>query len=276
MKRRTIVFQAIMACLILAYVIVVVPMTLNAERNDTFNNIEINIADTEHSSFLTKNDVSNLLGSLGTNIKTARRKDINTLHIENFLNNCNRIETARCRILNDGTLQINVIPIDPVARIFDKEGSVYVNAVGKRVPARPAYHVDVPVVTTTTRADSALVQKLLPILSAIKANPQANALVSSLRVDERGDVIIIPNVVGHVINFGDTSLIDNKFKRLKVFYRDVMPKRGWETYDTISVKWAGRIVATKRDKSRPNTIPLDNLDDVDDEILNDEVMLTDT
>ena len=251
-------------------------MTLSAERNDTFSSVRINVADSEHSSFLTAHDVNELLGGIDSKILTTPRKDINTLGIENYLNTCNRIEKSTCRILNDGTLEINVMPFDPVARVFDRKGSVYVNAAGKRVPALPAYHIDVPVVTTASVADTAMVRKLLPILKAIKNNPQADALVSSLRIDGRGDVIIIPNVVGHVINFGDTTLIDNKFARLKVFYRDVMPSRGWQTFDTVSVKWMGRIVATKRNKTEPRTISLDNLDDVIDEIPDDEVMLTTT
>jgi hypothetical protein len=32
-------------------------------------------------------------------------------------------------------------------------------------------------------------------------------------------------------------------------YSKVIPYKGWETYDTISVKFNGQIVATRRDKS---------------------------
>ena len=58
----------------------------------------------------------------------------------------------------------------------------------------------------------------------------------------------MPVIRGHVVNLGDTSLIANKFDRLKVFYREVMPVKGWNFYDTVSVKWRGQIVASRREK----------------------------
>lgn len=271
-KRRTVI-NAILACLVVIYIIIVVPITNSAERNDTFKDLRITVNDDRHTQFLKEADVLEMIGDVTVGFDTLKRKHLNTLKIEEMLNANSRVENSICRILNDGTLSIVIDPIDPVARVFDSKGSVYVNAVGKRVPAHHRYHIDVPVVTTDGVADSAMVSKLLPILRAIKTDSRANALVSSLRVDRRGDVIIIPNVVGHVINFGDTTLIDNKLARLHVFYREVMPHRGWDAFDTISVKWAGRVVATKRDKTMPGQISLDNLDIID-ETLDDEVMMT--
>ena len=273
MNRRRTVINAVLACIVVVYIIIMVPVTNRAERNDTFKSLNIIINDDQNTGFLKKSDVLELVGDFTVGFDTLRRCNLNTLSVERRLNANSRVENSSCRILNDGTLAITVDPIDPVARVFDSKGSVYVNAVGKRVPAHHRYHIDVPVVTTPGIADSAMVGKLLPILRVIKSDPKANALVSSLRIDSRGDIIIIPNVVGHVINFGDTTLIDNKFKRLHVFYRDVMPQRGWDAFDTISIKWAGRVVATKRDKTVAGKISLDNLTDFIDETLDDEVMM---
>lgn len=265
MKRNTII-AACLTCLLVAYIAVVVPLTIKAERNDTFKDMRIVVVDDKKTGFLTAEDINEALGNLAGTIDTLRRKNLNTYELENRLNSMSRIEKASCHILNDGTLYITIDPFDPVARVFDSKGSVYVNADGKRVDTKPSYHIDVPVITTTAVADTTMVHKLLPILRAIKTDQRANALVSSMRIDRRGDIIIIPNVVGHVINFGDNTLIDNKLERLHVFYRDVMPYRGWNAYDTISVKWAGRIVATKRDKSGPAPKEHDEVDDIVNEI----------
>ena len=273
MSRRTII-TAVAACLVVAYIFVVVPVTIKAERNDTFSGLSIKINDPNGTGFLKESDIREIVESYCVNFDSLRRKDLNTLALQKMLNTNNRVENSTCNILNDGTLAINIDPINPVARVFDSKGSVYINAVGKRVPARPSFHIDVPVVTTDLVADSAMMQKLLPVLRSIKENSLANALVSSLRIDKRGDIIIIPNVVGHVINFGDTTLIDNKFDRLSIFYHKVMPVRGWDAFDTISVKWDGRVIATKRDKSAQPRINLEDLNLVE-EILPDEIMMTD-
>ena len=274
MSRRTVI-NMILSCLLVAYIVIIVPVINSAERNDTFTALKIDIDSKGHLNFLKSEDVNQLLGDLDSKLDTLKRKNLNTRELEKTLNECNRVERSHCQILNDGTLLIEVTPIEPVARIFDGKGSVYVNAEGKRIEASPSFHVDVPVITTKSVANMKMVKKLLPFLREIKTNPEANALVSSLHIDERGDIIVIPNVLGHVINFGDTTQIADKLERLRVFYKEIMPIRGWNAYDTISVKWSGRIFATKTDKQLPQLVPLDELEDVVDERLDDGVMLTD-
>ncbi len=51
---------------------------------------------------------------------------------------------------------------------------------------------------------------------------------------------------GHVINFGDVDNIADKFSRLKNVLQGGPAGKGMEFYDTISVKWDGQIVATRR------------------------------
>ncbi len=50
------------------------------------------------------------------------------------------------------------------------------------------------------------------------------------------------------------------------------PTRGWELYDTVAVKWRGRVVATRRDKAaEPVPIPVVEEQtgelDIDDNVL---------
>ena len=272
MNRRRTLINALLTFVVILYIVIMVPVTNRAERNDTFSSLRIQINDSNGTGFLKEADIHKILNQKYSGFDTLRRKHLNTLEVERLLATNNRVENSACRILNDGTLLITVDPLNPVARVFDREGSVYVNAAGKRVKSEPSFHVDVPVVTTNSVADSVMVNKLLPLLTAIKNDKSIDALVSSLRFDDRGDIIIIPNIVGHVINFGDASLIDNKFARLRVFYRDVMPVRGWNAFDSISVKWNGRIVATKRDKTVPQRVSLLELDSIVEEVLADEVM----
>ena len=56
-------------------------------------------------------------------------------------------------------------------------------------------------------------------------------------------------------------------------YRKVLPLKGWEYYDTISVKWAGQVVASRRIKSIPEpAVRFDQEGDVEEE--NVDAMLT--
>ena len=99
-------------------------------------------------------------------------------------------------------------------------------------------------------------QRLLPLLDKIANDPRIGSMIATVTQEADGNIILIPTIVGHVINFGDTSMVDDKFDRLRRFYRHVSPTRGWEAYDTIAVKWRDRVVATRRDKAlAPPPIP---------------------
>ena len=135
----------------------------------------------------------------------------------------------------------------PVARVFESRGhrSYYINAEGKRIGAEARFHIDVPVVCGTF-SEAHTPARLLPLLSHIAADPQLDALVSTIVSEPDGDIIIVPAMRGHVVNFGDTADVADKFARLRRFYRSVPAERGWDSYDTISVKWRGQVVATRR------------------------------
>ena len=48
-------------------------------------------------------------------------------------------------------------------------------------------------------------------------------------------------------------------------YHKVMPYKGWDEYDTISVRFRGQIVATRRDKTLLNHGPATDDNEVDPE-----------
>lgn len=160
-----------------------------------------------------------------------------------------KIERANVSVLNDGSLAIDVVPMVPVARVFEssrnRHRSYYINAEGKRIGAEARFHIDVPVVCGSF-SERHTPARLLPLLSHIAADRQLNALVSTLVSEPDGDIIIVPSMRGHVINFGDTADTADKFARLRRFYRTVPGVRGWDSYDTVSVKWRGQVVATRR------------------------------
>jgi len=260
----------ILACaltlVLIGYLIFALPVTANMASEDTFKGCRITVADSLNTRFVTRLEVSQECGDIMQWITTCKQRDLDLYELENTLRKSDKIENVNVCILNNGVLSIDVVPMTPVARIFDNKGSYYINSSGKRISADPRYHVDVPVVVGRF-TEELPATRLLPLLDHIAANPELDALVSTVKQDRNGDIIIVPTIRGHVINFGDTTLVDDKFTRIREFYRQVMPVRGWETYDTIAVKWRGQIVATKRDKSLEPTslaaVP-EEFDDIDD------------
>ena len=171
--------------------VVVIPMTVSKSEAAPLKKMEININDPQKIGFVSTEDIIIELDSLPGRIASLPRSSINTRSIELRLLALDKIEDAKCVILNDGTLKFDISPMTPVARVFDRTGeSYYVSSTGKRIVADLRYHLDVPIVSADF--DSiAQAKALLPVLDYIKVDPTANALVSAIKVDRRGDIILV-------------------------------------------------------------------------------------
>ena len=88
----------------------------------------------------------------------------------------------------------------------------------------------------------------LPLVKYIDSDPKLANLTGMIVARDSRNLILVPRIKGHVVNFGDTTRMKEKSHNLFLFYRKVMPHKGWMEYDTVSVKFRDQIVATRRDK----------------------------
>ncbi len=66
---------------------------------------------------------------------------------------------------------------------------------------------------------------MLPLLSYISNDSVWNSYISMIKVKSPTDIILVPVIREHVINIGAPEGFDDKFERLKRFYREVLPSR---------------------------------------------------
>lgn len=176
---------------------------------------------------------------------------LNTAEVERYLSRSNNFESVNCMVSSRGQLVVRIVPLVPVMRVFYGDNSYYINRAGKHIVSNAEFYSDVPVVTGRfSRSFSP--EDILPLVNYVKKDPMLSELVSMINAESKSNLILIPRIRGHVVNFGDTTRLDDKKRMLAMFYRNVMPYKGWEEYDTISVKYRGQIVATRRDKSKLN------------------------
>ncbi len=246
MKLRTIIW-CISTLLLVAYLVAIFFWVGDAFKGNKCTGMDIYIADTATNHFVTVPEISREIDSLPFRCQGMLLREINIDSIEQKLNSIDKIESASCVILNSGKIIVSVNPMRPVARVFDKDISYYVNREGKRISADARYFLDVPVISGSFDSVNTAVS-LLPLIEYIKFDAMWSSLITMIKTDTRYDIYLIPAIRGHVIKFGDLSNIENKFARLRRMYEEVLPVKGWDYYDTIAVKWSGQVVATKRSK----------------------------
>lgn len=214
--------------------------------------------------------VNSRLSQYGAKIKGAKLKDIDLQKIEDYLSRFSQFESVECSFDPDGRVRISVVPIKPEIRVFEPSGkSYYINRTGKRIEADAEFFVDVPVVILDPGANVSP-EYVLPVVRYVCGDPELNSLIGSFKLDGDHDVLLVPRIHGHLVNFGDSTRLPEKKKALLTAYRKILPAKGWTTYDTISVKFSNQVVASRRDKSTGlHGMPLDEGEDLEEATLPD-------
>lgn len=232
----------------------------NKSLGEVCSIVDVEVVNADSTSFVTPRGVLDELHGQGIQLKGKRMGSIDASKIEEALQLSPYLESADIVKCQGGRLLIRVSQLVPIFRVFDGESSYYVNRAGKHMSANAYYHSDVPVVQGHfTRKYPAT--RLLPLIEYVENDSLLHSLVTMYCVRDTNNIIIVPNISGHVVNIGNATGFENKFEKLKLFYRQVMPKKGWETYDTISVKWNHQIVATRRVKAIQQSIQIAPEDD---------------
>lgn len=196
-----------------------------------------------------KQGVNSQLAKYGHNLKGERIEKINLKGLEDYLSAFSNFESVECSINPDSRLRITISPIKAEVRVFtDKGPSFYINRYGKRIKADAEFFIDVPVLIAPQKYENCI-SSALSVIRYVGSDPELSPLIAAYKIDGPNDLIIIPRLQGHVINFGDSTRLDEKRVAIMAAYRNVLPVKGWNTYDTISVKFKNQIVATRRNKS---------------------------
>ncbi|MDE5981517.1 MAG: hypothetical protein K2G92_00200 [Duncaniella sp.] len=243
--------RIISTLLLIAYLAVATAMAVRDSGTDRCRGIEITVGGEAKTPFVTAAELARELDSLPAHAAGMPLDEINPQSLRKRLMEVDKIEDVSVVTYTDGTIHISATPIIPVARVFDGNSSYYVNRAGKRVEATARYHSDVPVIAGHFNpADSLFTPlSLLPLINYINNDSVWRSFITMIKVDSPRDIILVPTIREHVVNIGSTARLDDKFSRLRRFYKEVLPVKGWEMYDTVSVKWNGQVVATRRKKN---------------------------
>jgi cell division protein FtsQ len=67
-------------------------------------------------------------------------------------------------------------------------------------------------------------------------------MISQITLQANGNIIMQPQIGDYVIQFGKPVDIENKFKKIDMFYKDILPMKGWDAYKTVNVSFNNQIV----------------------------------
>lgn len=241
------IFTWVLLVLLVGYVVAAAIWARGEAGHNVCNKINIDIVRTNSVDSLTAKGVLAEIRKYPDKIIGEYVSAINTRNLTDYLLKSPQFENVLCNFNTNGILTVTVTPMVPELRVFEDSLSYYINKDGKKMASKASYFVDVPVVSGKFD-DKFPVKNLLPLTRFISADPALSHLIGMVKMDTPDNIILVPRIQGHVINFGDTSRMAEKRNALIAMYRKVIPYKGWYEYDTISVKFKGQVVATRRNK----------------------------
>ncbi len=219
------------------------------------SDLKITISGVKSAMYVDEQDVKKLLLGVSGNIIGKPLKDFDLQRMENTLEAEPWISNAELFFDNNKVLQVRVTEKEPVARVFTKTGiSFYIDTALFRLPLNDKYTPRLPVFTGFPSdrnkwkgKDSILISEVKDISLHLLTDSFWMAQIDQVDIDADRNFLMVPKVGKHVVQFGNGKDIEKKFRKLYIFYRDVISKTGWSRYGEINVAYRGQVVATRKD-----------------------------
>lgn len=192
------------------------------------------------------------------NEKAIQGKVVGMLHlpsVERRLLSNKYVRSAQVFTDMTGNIKVGIQQNIPVLRVINAKGeSWYITQNGLKMPASPVFTAHVPVATgniyesieDTTELHSFVGQELLKIATYVDKDAFWKAQIEQIFVNAENELVLIPKVGDHTIQFGNTSDMEQKFSKLLLFYREALSRIGWDKYNNIDLRFKNQIVCKKK------------------------------
>jgi cell division protein FtsQ len=259
------ILSVVLFTLVSGSVIVLLVAAVRVRNSRICTGIEIDINGQKKGTwFIDKADILKVL-TANNNIplKNMPVLSVDLAVIESRLKNEVWIRNAELFFDNNGVLKVLVQEREPVARIFSSSGtSFYIDSTGQRLPLSDKMSVKLPVFTgfpndgrKLKAKDKKLICDIRDLSMYLLTNPFWMAQVSQTDITPSRGFEIVPTIGNHLIEFGDGSAYEDKFRRLMIFYKNVLAKTGMDKYERIKVQYEGQVIGVRKKSLTPETKP---------------------
>ncbi len=214
--------------------------------------VVIEIEGASNNFFISKQDVMNIIRrSVRAEIVGQPVSRFNLVAIEKELKKYVWISKAELFFDNMGVLKAEIEERVPIVRVFTKDGeSFYVDNISTILPLSDKYAARLPVFTNfpshpkaMTKVDSLLLKDIKLLGLTIQRDSFLMAMIDQVEITDNRAFEMVPKMGDQLILFGDAKDADNKFNKLKLFYKKVIPMEGWNKYRLINLQYKDQVVA---------------------------------
>ncbi len=93
-----------------------------------------------------------------------------------------------------------------------------------------------------------LVEDLFILSEYIRADTLWNNQIEQLYVNGQGEIEMVPRVGSQKIIIGNADRLEEKFSKLMIFYKKIIPSVGWDAYQSVDLSFENQLVCEKNEK----------------------------
>jgi len=260
------ILQILIWIVIPIVILVVGILAQNYNENRIIKDLKVDINYRENGEvnrFLTYEDINTFVRHRYDSIKGKANKDVNTEQLEKDLKDIPYVLRADAYSTLDGTIQLRIKQRRALVRVVDLMGDqYYIDEEATIIPIRSFFPARVPVCNgvipsvefytkhhSKPELDSLINNSILIDIYRMARYIDSDSLlrmqIVQMNVDEDGEFTLVPLVSRHIIEFGKAKDIEEKFEKLKVFYKEGLGHHRWNEYKKLNLKYKNQIVCTK-------------------------------
>ncbi len=241
--------------IVAALLVVLVFIAFTERKHEEFaiRDVVVKIENGVDNHFLDESDVLGLMRVDVENIRGAKTSDINLKAIEAKIKKDPFIKQADLYTDLKGNLIASIALRRPIARIIRADGpDGYIAEDGTVMPVSEKFTARVLLISgayTRKILEQSNINsteegaELLKLIRVLKEDDFWSAQIAQMDIDAKGRLTLFPQVGDERIEFGRTDNQSAKLKKLKIYYKEIVPKAGWNKYKRVSLQYDGQIVA---------------------------------
>lgn len=244
-----------------AAIVVVLLFIAFTERRQSavaIKDISVKLENVNENHFMDEADVAELMQLSQENLKGASVEKVNLKSIEKKIKQDPFIRDAELYSDLKGNVVARVELRRPIARLVRNDGpDGYIAEDGTLMPVSDKFTSRVVLISGAYVRKLVLLdnvaktkdgkvnedgEHLMALINYIREDDFWRAQIAQLDIDSKCKVTLYPQVGDEQIQFGKPDDQEMKFKKLMIYYKEILPRVGWNKYDRVNLEYEGQIV----------------------------------
>jgi cell division protein FtsQ len=197
----------------------------------------------DNALFIKRETVNKLLIENKVNASSIQKDKLDLNKLERALNSNDLIEKSDVFVSIDGVLKAMVKQKTPIARVFNDDGSFYIDYEGYRMPLSDNFTARVPLVSGVINKKNN--EELAQLFRVIYDDDFLKKNIIAIQIMPNGSLKMLNRNFEYQIDFGSIKDAERKFKDYKAFFQKAVLDSSLYKYKKIDLRFTKQVVCTK-------------------------------